>query len=76
MARLPQVSGKRLVRALESQGWLIHHQRGSHVVMKHPQRPEGRVVIPCHGGKSVTKGTLARILKDAGLSGDQLRQLL
>jgi predicted RNA binding protein YcfA (HicA-like mRNA interferase family) len=44
--------------------------------MKHPQHPEGRTVIPCHGGKSIAKGTLGRILKDAGLTGDHLREIL
>jgi predicted RNA binding protein YcfA (HicA-like mRNA interferase family) len=76
VARLPQVTGRWLVQALGSLGWVVHHQTGSHVVMKHPGRPELRAVVPCHGQKSLTKGTLSRILKDAGLSGDELRRLL
>ncbi len=75
MARLPQVPGKRLVRALETLRWFVHHQVGSHVVMKHPDNPAFRIVIPCHP-KPMAKGTLGRILKDAGLTGDQLRELL
>lgn len=44
--------------------------------MKHPHRPDVRIVIPCHGGRPVKKGILGRILKDAGLTADQLRELL
>jgi predicted RNA binding protein YcfA (HicA-like mRNA interferase family) len=76
VARLPQVTGSRLVRALEAVGWHVHHQKGSHVVLKNPERPERRIVVPCHGSKKLKKGTLHGILKDAGLSGDELRNLL
>ena len=76
MARLPSVAGHRLVRALESLGWFVHHQKGSHAVLKHAGHPEIRIVVPCHGSHPVKKGTLGRILKDVGLSGDALRELL
>jgi predicted RNA binding protein YcfA (HicA-like mRNA interferase family) len=74
MARLPQISGKRLVRVAESIGWTFHHQKGSHVVMKHPSRPDVRLVVPQH--KVLKKGTLSHILKDLGLTGDALREKL
>lgn len=76
MARLPQAPGKRVVQALETLGWFVVHRKGSHVVLKHAERENVRIVVPCHGSKDVKKGTLSRILKDAGLSGDQLRDLL
>ena len=75
MARLPQVTGKRLIQALETLRWFVHHQKGSHVVLKHPDRPDRRIVIPCHP-KPLKKGTLSAILRDAGLTADQLRKLL
>lgn len=43
--------------------------------MKHPSKP-GRLVIPVHAGKTLKVGLLADILKDAGLTPDDLRGLL
>lgn len=40
MARLPQVTGKDFVHVLQKIGWTVHHQTGSHVVLKH-EGPEG-----------------------------------
>jgi len=55
---------RKVVRALESIGFSHARTRGSHVVYKHP---DGRVVvIPQHG--TVKRGTLASILRQAGIS--------
>ena len=71
--RQPVVSGKALVRALERAGWSVAGQRGSHVRLKKPERRYA-LVVPLH--KELKKGTLAGILRDAGLSADDLRDLL
>jgi len=71
--RQPVVSGKALVRALERDGWSVVGQRGSHVRLKTPGRRHA-LVVPLH--KQLKKGTVAGILRDAGLSADQLRDLL
>ena len=39
MARLPVVSGRRVVRALEKAGYELDRQRGSHMVLRHSQPP-------------------------------------
>jgi predicted RNA binding protein YcfA (HicA-like mRNA interferase family) len=71
--RQPVVSGRSLVRALERDGWSVVRQRGSHVRLKRPGRRHA-LVVPLH--KEVKKGTLAGILRDAGMSSDRLRELL
>ncbi len=71
--RQPVVSGKALVRALERDGWSVVRQRGSHVRLKKPGRLNA-LVVPLH--KGLKKGTLAGILRDAGMSADRLRELL
>jgi len=71
--RQPVVSGVELVRALERAGWVVVRQRGSHVRLKKPER-RNALVVPLH--KEIRKGTLAGILRDAGLSADELRKLL
>jgi predicted RNA binding protein YcfA (HicA-like mRNA interferase family) len=71
--RLPVVSGARLIRVLERRGWQIARQRGSHVRLRHRERSVF-LVVPLH--RELKKGTLSGILKDAGLTADELRELL
>lgn len=71
--RLPVVSGARLVRALERAGWEVLRQRGSHVLLRHSQRALP-LVVPLH--RELKRGTLDGILKDAGLSREEVRELL
>jgi predicted RNA binding protein YcfA (HicA-like mRNA interferase family) len=70
--RLPVLSGAQLVTALEKQGWLMARQRGSHVLLRHPER--GTLVVPLH--RELKRGTLAGILRAAGIDGAELRVLL
>ncbi len=49
-------------------------QKGSHVRMKHP---DSRVIsIPVHARKTIGKGLLLKILRDADLTKDELIDLL
>jgi predicted RNA binding protein YcfA (HicA-like mRNA interferase family) len=68
--RQPVVSGAELIRALERYGWTVVRQRGSHVRLKKPGR-RNALVVPLH--REIRKGTLAGILRDAGLTADELR---
>ncbi|MDA8069487.1 MAG: type II toxin-antitoxin system HicA family toxin [Actinomycetota bacterium] len=71
--RLPVVSGQQLIKALEKTGWVVVRQRGSHVRLKHDERMTP-LVIPLH--RELKRGTLAGILRDAGIDRDDLRYLL
>ncbi len=71
--RLPVVSGAQLIGALESAGWAVVRQRGSHVRLKRDGHPIA-LVVPMH--RELKRGTLAGILRDAGLDRDDLRRLL
>lgn len=73
--RLPSVTGKQLIRALERQGWFVKRTRGSHFVLRHPQIPDA-IPVPVHGSRPIKRGTLQSILKTAGLSREELKQLL
>ncbi len=44
-------------------------------MLHHPSKP-GRVDVPYHAGDILAPKTLASILRQAGLSNDQLRTLL
>ncbi|MDA8186432.1 MAG: type II toxin-antitoxin system HicA family toxin [Actinomycetota bacterium] len=75
MPPLPRVTGRTLVRALGSLGWVPVVQRGSHVQMKHPERA-GRVTVPVHSGETIGPGLLGSILTQAGVTVEQLRSVL
>jgi predicted RNA binding protein YcfA (HicA-like mRNA interferase family) len=63
-----------LVKALRRAGFKPVRQTGSHLHLKHPERP-GVVTVPMHRG-DLRWGTLKSILKQAGLTEQQLRDLL
>lgn len=67
MPKLPVLSGQQLVKALERLGFEQVRQRGSHVVMR---RDGVGCVVPMH--KEVKTGTLAGILRQAGVTQDEL----
>jgi predicted RNA binding protein YcfA (HicA-like mRNA interferase family) len=69
----PVVSGRRLIKALEADGWEVVRQRGSHVRLRKAET-RSALVVPVHD--ELKKGTLARILREAGLHTDDLRRLL
>ena len=74
MTKLPVVSGRQLMRALIEIGYELDHQRGSHMILRHCQPPHRRLTIPDH--KEITKGTLKNILRESGLTVEELVRLL
>lgn len=75
MPRMPRVSGTDVHRALKRAGWYDHEQEGSHVQMRHPEKPR-KVTIPIHRGKILPPKTLASILDQAGITVDEFREKL
>lgn len=57
------LSAREVISALRRLGFEVHHQRGSHVVMRHVEDPTRRAVVPMH--REIRKGTLNSILKGA-----------
>tara|TARA_Y100000310_G_C20701599_1_gene830457 strand:+ start:7590 stop:7805 length:216 start_codon:yes stop_codon:yes gene_type:complete len=65
--KLPQISGKELIKKLSKQGFIIVRQKGSHIRLEKVTKEETiKITVPNH--KSLKKGTLNRILKDAGIN--------
>ena len=57
-----------LVKQLEESGWRLDRIKGSHRQYRHSEKPElGTVTVAGHLSEDVPKGTLAAILKQAGL---------
>ena len=74
MPRLPILSGRKVIRALEQIGFEVVRQKGSQVRLKHE---DGRVVtVPVHVGQDTSRGLLRKILRDAELTPQKLKDLL
>lgn len=73
MTRLPQLSGPDLVRALQSVGFTVRRQQGSHIIMRRDD-PFAQTVVPNH--RQIDRGTLRAILRQIDLSADELIKLL
>ena len=72
--RLPAVKPRELIRALERKGWRVHRISGSHHVLVHAELRRA-ITVPVHN-RELKMGTLISILRVAGISRDELRQLL
>ena len=73
MSKLPVVSGRRLVRALERIGFAFDRQRGSHMILFRSDPPT-TLSVPDH--RELDRGTLRSILRKADVTADQLVRLL
>ena len=75
MKNLPVVSGKDLIKALRKYGFGVERQKGAHVRLKYKSIDKTvKLTIPLHD--PLKKGTLNKILKDAGISVEELRSLM
>jgi len=72
--RLPAVTPRQAVRALERCGWELDRTRGSHQVFRHPGYPH-RIVVPMHA-RDLATGTLHQIVEASGLSRTDFLKLL
>ena len=71
MPRLPPLSGREIVRALERAGWTQAGQSGSHLKLR---RKGVSCIVPLHS--EVKKGTLAGILRQARMTTDEFMEAL
>ena len=63
---MKNITGKKLCKILEENGWILARISGSHhVYIKDGE--EARIVVPVHGNKEIKIGLLKAILKTAGL---------
>jgi predicted RNA binding protein YcfA (HicA-like mRNA interferase family) len=66
MPKIPLVSGKEAVKALQRLGFVFIRQRGSHAILRR-EMPDGvrGCVVPMHA--EIQPGTMRGILKQAGI---------
>ncbi len=73
--KLPRLTVADVQRALQRAGWYVKRQGGNHQILTHPDK-DGRVTISRHPRETLKPKTLQSILDQAGLSAEQLRELL
>ncbi|HAC65054.1 MAG TPA: hypothetical protein DCF68_16385 [Cyanothece sp. UBA12306] len=73
MSKLPSISGKDCINALEKVGFYQKRQESSHIIMRRDE-PFSQVVVPNHS--EIAKGTLRAIIRDIGLSVEEFVALL
>lgn len=73
MTKLPVVSGRQCLKALQKAGFVVRRQSGSHIILRRDD-PFAQISLPNH--KTVKPGTLRKIIRDAGLTVDEFVELL
>lgn len=74
--RLPAVSAREVIAALRRARFVVDRVSGSHYLLQHPDHPRRAVTVPFHGSRTLKPGTLRNIIRQAGLSVDEFRDLL
>lgn len=75
MPRLLPLSPQKVIAILEKKGFVLKKVTGSHYIFAHYETKR-RVTVPFHSSQDIAKGTLLQILKDAGISREELQDLL
>jgi predicted RNA binding protein YcfA (HicA-like mRNA interferase family) len=65
------VSGRRICCILESKGWVLVRVRGSHHAFQFPEGSQ-MIIVPVHGNRDLKMGTQRAIMRDAGLTDEDL----
>jgi predicted RNA binding protein YcfA (HicA-like mRNA interferase family) len=75
MTRLPRVTARQVLSALQRAGFVVIRSKGSHHFLQHSAEPGRRTVIAMHGG-DLPEGTLAAILRQSRISRSEFVKLL
>ena len=72
--KLPIISGTEVIKRLKRAGFIATRQKGSHVRLEKYYKSEIiKITVPLHA--EMKKGTLSRIIKDAGLTLEEFDNL-
>jgi predicted RNA binding protein YcfA (HicA-like mRNA interferase family) len=66
VTKVPSLSYRKIVRALQRDGWIVIRQKGSHIrLQKRVGDRTLKLIVPAH--RPVKRSTLSRIIKQAEL---------
>ncbi len=75
MPKLPRISARKMLQVLLRAGFYVHHQKGSHVNLRHPIKTHLHLVVPQHGGDLAPK-TIKSVIVQAEMTVEQFIELL
>lgn len=74
MTKLPSLTGKKIISALQKADFKVIRQKGSHVFLHHS---DGRsTVVPIHAGETIGRGLMQKILSDVDMIKKEFKELL
>lgn len=73
MTKLPVISGRECVKVLGKAGFYMRRQEGSHIILRRDE-PFAQVLVPDH--RTLDRGTLRAIIRQAGLSVEEFNKLI
>lgn len=73
--RLPALTAKEVIWILEHAGFRQIRQRGSHLTM-YRQHDRRALTIPVHFSKTIPAGTLSSIIKQAGMTSAEFKEMV
>lgn len=74
MQRITPQPPEKICTTLEKFGFVRSRQKGSHIFYRHP---DGRTtVVPFHKGEDISKGLLAKIIRDCEVSKEEFFEAL
>jgi predicted RNA binding protein YcfA (HicA-like mRNA interferase family) len=71
MSKLPVLTPKKLIKLLKKIGFKLDHKTGSHFIFYDPETRR-RAVVPFHT-KDLPKGTILGILRQSGITREELK---
>ncbi len=72
--RIPTITSHQMLKVLLRNGFFIHHQTGSHIILKR-EKDKRRVVLPFHPC-DLHRGVMKSIQNQAGLSDEEFMALI
>jgi len=74
MSKLPSLTGREVIAALNKAGFEVARVRGSHHILIHSDGR--RTVVPVHSSETIGSGLIAQILRDCQIDREEFRTLL
>ncbi len=71
MPKLSPVKAIKLLKILHKLGFIPVRQKGSHLILQHPDGRE--TVVPMHKGEEIGRGLLRKILRDINLDPEEYK---
>ncbi len=76
MPKIPPLKAKAIVAILLKIGFYKHHQTGSHIQMRHTDKPHLRVTVPRHDKFELPTFVVGSILRQAEITKEEFLKIL